>query len=94
VPSGPILNVKETFENEQVQHLGLAVPVKHHALASCASSGRRDVLAHAALGAHSLADIGQHTDEILGELGFSADDIKGCARTRWSSGHGRALFTR
>src|SRR5216110_825968 len=32
VPSGPILNVKETFENEQVQHLGLAVPVKHHAL--------------------------------------------------------------
>ena len=32
VPSGPILNIKETFENEQVKHLGLAVPVKHHAL--------------------------------------------------------------
>src|SRR5438067_1971723 len=25
VPSGPILNVKEVFENEQVKHLGLAV---------------------------------------------------------------------
>ena len=32
VPCGPILNIKETFENDQVQHLGLAVPVKHHAL--------------------------------------------------------------
>jgi hypothetical protein len=32
VPSGPILNVKEMFENEQVQHLQMAVPVKHPAL--------------------------------------------------------------
>src|SRR6266403_5763224 len=32
VPCGPIFNVKETFENEQVQHLGLATTVKHREL--------------------------------------------------------------
>src|SRR5262249_35606364 len=29
VPSGPILNIKEVFANEQVAHLGLAQPVRH-----------------------------------------------------------------
>ena len=29
VPSGPILNIKEVFENEQVKHLGLAQSVRH-----------------------------------------------------------------
>src|SRR6266516_2049134 len=29
VPSGPILNVKEVFENEQIKHLGMAQPVRH-----------------------------------------------------------------
>ena len=29
VPCGPIYNVKQTFEDEQVQHLGMAVPAPH-----------------------------------------------------------------
>ena len=29
VPSGPIYNIKQVFEDPQVQHLGLAQPVRH-----------------------------------------------------------------
>ncbi len=32
VPAGPILNVKEVYENEQVRHLGMARPVTHPVL--------------------------------------------------------------
>jgi formyl-CoA transferase len=31
VPSGPILNVQQVYENEQIVHLNMAVPVKHPA---------------------------------------------------------------
>ena len=76
VPSGPIFNIKETFENEQVQHLGLAVPVKHHALGEMRLQRPPATLSRTPASVRTAApDIGEHTDEILGELGFSATDI-------------------
>ena len=76
VPSGPILNIKETFENEQVQHLGLAVPVKHHALGEMRLQRPPATLSRTPASVRTAApDIGEHTDEILGEVGFSAADI-------------------
>jgi len=76
VPCGPIFNIKETFENEQVQHLGLAVPVKHHALGEMRVQRPPATLSRTPASVRMAApDIGQHTDEILGELGFSAADI-------------------
>jgi crotonobetainyl-CoA:carnitine CoA-transferase CaiB-like acyl-CoA transferase len=32
VPCGPINTVKEAFENPQVKHLGMSVPVSHQTL--------------------------------------------------------------
>jgi crotonobetainyl-CoA:carnitine CoA-transferase CaiB-like acyl-CoA transferase len=78
VPSGPIFNIKETFENEQVQHLGLAVPVKHHALGELRVQRPPATLSRTPASVRRAApDIGEHTDAILGELGFSAEEIKG-----------------
>ena len=77
IPCGPIYNVGEMFADPQVKHLGIATPVEHPKL------GRYEVLANAAVLSRTPAkvvaatpEVGQHTDEVLQELGYGAGDIK------------------
>ena len=76
VPCGPILNVKEVFEDPQVRHLGLAVPIAHPRLGDLQVQRVPATLSRTPGSVRRpTAELGQHTDEVLGELGYSAAEI-------------------
>jgi len=79
VPCGPIYTVDKTMNDPQVKHLGIAKPVDHprlgryevvgQAMTLSRTGGRPDVRI-------ATPDTGQHTDEILGTLGYTVEAIK------------------
>ncbi|HJM90190.1 MAG TPA: CaiB/BaiF CoA-transferase family protein [Dehalococcoidia bacterium] len=78
VPCGPINNIEETFADEQVQHLGIALPMESPALGATHVVGQAVNLTRTPSPDHvtqPTPEIGQHTDEILAGLGYDADGI-------------------
>ena len=76
VPCGPILNVKEVFEDEQVRHLKLAVKVQHPRLGEQEVQNLPVTLSRTPGAVRTASpDLGEHTDQVLAELGYSREDI-------------------
>jgi formyl-CoA transferase len=76
VPSGPIYSIDQVFADPQVRHLGMATPVDHPTL------GRLDLVNQAMMLSRTPSAMrsatperGEHTDAVLGELGYGAAEI-------------------
>ena len=76
VPCGPSYNIDEMFEDPQVKHLGMAAAVDHPTLGPIEIVNQAASLSRTPFRIHApTPELGQHTDEILDELGVSAGDI-------------------
>jgi crotonobetainyl-CoA:carnitine CoA-transferase CaiB-like acyl-CoA transferase len=77
VPCGAINRIDQTFAEPQVQHLGLARPVRHPRLGDIEVVGQPITLSAAPQPTSMLPtpELGQHTGEVLTDLGFDADAI-------------------
>jgi crotonobetainyl-CoA:carnitine CoA-transferase CaiB-like acyl-CoA transferase len=76
VPCGPIYTVDQVFADPQVQHLEAAAPVAHPTLGTIrlVNQGVKLSRTPASLAA-APPERGEHTEEVLHELGYGAADI-------------------
>jgi len=76
VACGRINNVKEVFEEPQVQHLGMLKKVKSKWLGEQTLMGQPVTLSRTpSTIARAAPKRGEHTEEILGELGYDAGEL-------------------
>jgi crotonobetainyl-CoA:carnitine CoA-transferase CaiB-like acyl-CoA transferase len=77
VPAGPVNDVGEVFADAQVQHLEMVQPVEHPEMGELRLIGNAATLAGLPRALRTAAPAaGEHTQEILAELGLSPTDIE------------------
>jgi len=76
VPCGPIYSIDQVFADPQVQHLGIAQPVENPQLGHQELVGQAVELSRTPSEIRrATPELGEHTDEILAELGLAPEEI-------------------
>lgn len=76
IPAGPVYAVDEVFEDPQVQHLGMAVPVRHRRRGDIRVVATPITMSRTPPAVTDASpDAGEHTDEILASLGLGPGEI-------------------
>jgi crotonobetainyl-CoA:carnitine CoA-transferase CaiB-like acyl-CoA transferase len=76
VPCGPINTIDQVFADPQVKHLNITRHVSHKVLGDVEVIGQAVELSRTPWGVHSpTPEPGEHSDEVLGELGYGAAEI-------------------
>lgn len=81
VPCGYIKNVKETMEDPQVVHLGMAKKLQHPKLGEISVVNQAVIMSRSKRDVFTAApDRGEHNHEVYAEFGFSAERVNGLAK--------------
>ena len=77
IPAGPVRFIEEVYDDPQVQANGLVTRLEHRDLGSLRMVGPLANFSETPLEPSPPPALGQHTEQVLAELGFTAAEIEG-----------------
>jgi crotonobetainyl-CoA:carnitine CoA-transferase CaiB-like acyl-CoA transferase len=75
VPCGPVYSMDQVFADRQVQHLGMEMPIEHPVLGTINTVRAPMQIEGVQCARSPTPERGEHTDQVLAEFGFSAEEI-------------------